>query len=174
MPYFLQSEEAIYTESWSLAESRQALLDLGRTPDQIKDVFGNIILREDPEEAPKIEKALYYRCMEPASAVDAALDHAFTITDSSFKVTRFCDGEITCRGITKAAGMQHYLDFTGFSREDTIAVGDGPNDFEMIDFANIGVAMGNGEPSLKARADYVTTHIEDDGIFNAFSHLGLL
>ena len=106
--------------------------------------------------------------------MDAILGHRFTIQDSSYKVTRFCDGEITCRGITKAIGMEKYLEYTGIKREDSIGIGDGPNDFEMIDFAGTGVAMGNGVPALKEHADYVTDTVTNDGIYKAFDHLGLL
>ena len=35
------------------------------------------------------------------------------------------------------------------------------------------VAMGNACPELKARADLITTNVEDDGIYNACVTLGL-
>jgi hydroxymethylpyrimidine pyrophosphatase-like HAD family hydrolase len=35
------------------------------------------------------------------------------------------------------------------------------------------VAMGNAIDELKARADYVTTDVENDGIYNACKALGL-
>ena len=48
------------------------------------------------------------------------------------------------------------------------------NDFEMIQAAGIGIAMGNGIPALKEAADYVTSDISEDGLKNAFHYLGLL
>ena len=59
-------------------------------------------------------------------------------------------------------------------REDAVAIGDGDNDIEMIRYAGTGVAMGNGSPWVKEIADYVTDSIEKDGLWKAFSHLGLL
>lgn len=174
MPYFLQAEDAIYTESWSASEMHDAFLEIGRTEDDAKDILGKLVVLENPEEQPGVEKALYYRCKVTAEEMDAILGHRFTIQDSSYKVTRFCDGEITCRGITKAIGMEKYLEYTGIKREDSIGIGDGPNDFEMIDFAGTGVAMGNGVPALKEHADYVTDTVTNDGIYKAFDHLGLL
>ena len=47
-------------------------------------------------------------------------------------------------------------------------------DFEMIEFAGTGIAMGNAIPDLKDKADIVTTDINNDGIYNAFEKLGLL
>ena len=57
---------------------------------------------------------------------------------------------------------------------DGIAFGDGENDLDMIQFAGIGVAMGNAVAETKAVADYVTTAIDDNGIWNACKHFGLI
>ena len=37
----------------------------------------------------------------------------------------------------------------------------------MVEYAGIGIAMGNSSDDLIAVADYVSTDIEDDGIKNA-------
>lgn len=83
-------------------------------------------------------------------------------------------GEISQIGITKATGIQHAIKFLGFSREATMAVGDGSNDFEMLEYANIGIAMGNALEELKKTADYVTNSIDEDGLYNCFQKYGLL
>ncbi len=174
MPYFLQSEENIFTDPYSAGELHDAFMEIGRTEEDVKKILNTVTVVDEPEEQDGVEKALYYRCKMPVEEVDAALDHKFTIQDSSYKVTRFCDGEVTCRGITKAAGMQHYLDYVGVPQKDSIGIGDGPNDFEMLDYAGIGVAMGNGVPTLKEKADYVTDEVTHDGIYKAFQHLKLI
>ena len=66
--------------------------------------------------------------------------------------------------------MEHW----GIRREESAAIGDSMNDFEMIQAAGIGIAMGNGIPALKEAADYVTSDISEDGLKNAFHYLGLL
>ncbi len=48
--------------------------------------------------------------------------------------------------------MQILLEHLGLNREDVIAFGDGLNDVEMIEFANIGVAMGNDVKKIKVKA----------------------
>lgn len=174
MPYFLQSEERIYTDPHSASEIHDAFIELGRSEEDVEKMLATVDVVDFPEEQEGVEKALYYRCKLPAEEVDAILGHQFTIQDSSYKVTRFCDGEVTCRGITKAAGMQHYLDYVGISRDDSLGIGDGPNDFEMLEYAGVGVAMGNAIPALKERADYVTADIHHDGIYQAFLHWNLI
>lgn len=72
--------------------------------------------------------------------------------------------DVVKRGVTKATGMQHVLDYLGIAREDCIGVGDSANDLPMIEFAGLGVAMGNAPEGVKARADTVTASIEDDGV----------
>ena len=56
----------------------------------------------------------------------------------------------------------------------TLAIGDGMNDVEMFQAVDVAIAMGNAKEGLKELADYVTTDILEDGIYNAFRHFGLL
>ena len=74
----------------------------------------------------------------------------------------------------KAAGIQKTLQRYGLSREEIIAFGDGENDADMLAYAGLGVAMGNAVEALKARADYVTAPVDEDGIWLALRHFGAL
>jgi len=51
--------------------------------------------------------------------------------------------------------------------ENVMAIGDDFTDIEMLEYAGIGVAMGNAPAAVKACADWVTTTIEQDGVVNA-------
>lgn len=44
----------------------------------------------------------------------------------------------------------------------------------MLEFAGVGVAMGNANDEVKSHADYVTDTSENDGILKAFQHFGIL
>lgn len=74
----------------------------------------------------------------------------------------------------KVAGIQKYLEKYGILQEETMAFGDGENDIEMLKFVQIGVAMGNAEAEVKASADYVTAHIDEDGVEKALRHFDLI
>ena len=74
----------------------------------------------------------------------------------------------------KAAGLELFLAKYNLRRADTMAFGDGQNDIDMIKYAGTGIAMGNGVPALKEAADYVTTDIDDDGIYNALKHFNVI
>jgi hydroxymethylpyrimidine pyrophosphatase-like HAD family hydrolase len=51
----------------------------------------------------------------------------------------------------------------GVDRADVLAIGDGRNDIEMIEWAGRGVAMGQSPDELKQVADAVTLSLEEDG-----------
>ena len=45
-----------------------------------------------------------------------------------------------------------------------IAVGDGPNDIEMLEYAGLGIAMGNAAEEVKRHAGSVTASNDDEGV----------
>ena len=54
---------------------------------------------------------------------------------------------------------------------DTVGVGDGPNDGEMLAETAVSIAMGNADSGLKAVADFVTDDVDKDGLWKAFQWL---
>ena len=74
----------------------------------------------------------------------------------------------------KVEGCKAFLERFGCAREDCMAFGDQHNDAEMLAFAGVGVAMGNGCDAVKQCADYVTSSVDDDGVVRALERFGLL
>ena len=83
-------------------------------------------------------------------------------------------GDFTQKNLNKATAVAVLLEALGRDREDTFAFGDSFNDIEILQYCQTGIAMGNAVDELKAVADYVTSDVTDDGIFNAFKHFGLI
>lgn len=81
----------------------------------------------------------------------------------------FCD--ITA---DKARGIRAMADYLGFDISETMAFGDGGNDRPMLCAAGIGVAMGNAVDEVKAHADYVTSTVDEDGVWNALRHFDII
>ena len=67
-------------------------------------------------------------------------------------------------GVSKASGLQHVADELGLTAADALAVGDGRNDLEMLDWAHRGVAMGQAVQEVLDAADAVTGSVYDDGL----------
>ncbi|PWK11310.1 Cof-type HAD-IIB family hydrolase [Tumebacillus permanentifrigoris] len=65
---------------------------------------------------------------------------------------------------TKASGIRHVAEIFNIPAEQVVAVGDNTNDFEMIEFAGLGVAMGNAHAELQERADWITKSNDQDGV----------
>lgn len=74
----------------------------------------------------------------------------------------------------KDTGIRAVLDRTGITPVEAMAFGDGENDLAMFSCVGTAVAMGNANDIVKARAHYVTAHVDDDGIRKALLHFGLL
>ena len=82
--------------------------------------------------------------------------------------------EIVPKGCHKGTGILEVCKYLGVDVKDTIAFGDSANDIGMLETAGCAVVVGNGSDAAKAHADYVTTDLLDDGIWNACKYLGLL
>lgn len=75
--------------------------------------------------------------------------------------------ELIPKGFSKAEGIKLILENIGIDKKDTYAFGDSMNDYEMLDFVEYGIAMGNSDKRLFEAATYVTDTIENDGIYKA-------
>ena len=51
---------------------------------------------------------------------------------------------------------------------------DSINDLDMLGFVGHSIAMGNASAAAKEKAEYVTTHIHEDGIWNALKYYKLI
>lgn len=82
--------------------------------------------------------------------------------------------EMNLAGITKATGIQKVCEMLAIAHENTYAFGDSANDLEMLSYVAHSVAMGNGTDEVKKTAEFVTTGVNEDGIYNGLLHYGLI
>ena len=75
--------------------------------------------------------------------------------------------ELNAAGITKGSGLRNLCQYLGIEAEETMAFGDGENDWPMLEAAGIGVAMENGAPFLKERADRIAASNREEGVAEA-------
>ncbi|MFD2169540.1 Cof-type HAD-IIB family hydrolase [Tumebacillus lipolyticus] len=79
--------------------------------------------------------------------------------------------EVMKAGVNKATGLSLIVESLGLNREQVIAFGDEDNDFAMIEYAGLGVAMGNANLELKAIADSICDTNDNDGIAQMLERL---
>ncbi|HEX5087538.1 MAG TPA: HAD family hydrolase [Nocardioides sp.] len=66
-------------------------------------------------------------------------------------------------GVSKASGLAYVAEQLGVDAADVLAIGDGRNDIEMLQWAGRGVAMGQAVQPVQDVADAVTGTVGDDG-----------
>ncbi|MDR1325315.1 MAG: Cof-type HAD-IIB family hydrolase [Treponema sp.] len=92
----------------------------------------------------------------------------------SIPVPGMSGGEISAKGIHKGTAAAWAAKYHGIEQKDTIAFGDSDNDRTMLEYAGVGVAMGNSDEALKRVADDVTGHVRRGGLAKAFGKYGLV
>lgn len=77
--------------------------------------------------------------------------------------------EITNQQATKLNGLKTVLKhfFPDIKPEEVMALGDGPNDWDMLSYVGFGVVMGNAPEEMKVSAKYVTGTNAEDGFAQA-------
>ncbi len=82
--------------------------------------------------------------------------------------------EVVPKGCSKATAIQFIADNLNIPMTDTVAIGDSNNDLPMLEYVNTSIAMGNSSKAVLEMADYITTDVMEDGIWNALKWLGAL
>jgi len=82
--------------------------------------------------------------------------------------------DVNPKGQSKQIGIDIFCKYFDLEVGQTMAFGDGGNDITMLKHVGIGVAMGNANPEVKEIADYVTSEVDEDGIWNALKKYNLI
>lgn len=65
---------------------------------------------------------------------------------------------------SKAHGLAVLTEKMGIKPEEVIAIGDNYNDIPMLEYAGLGIAMGNAPEEVKKTADITTSSNNEDGV----------
>jgi len=77
--------------------------------------------------------------------------------------------EINRKGVSKGRAVAMLAAFYNLKREEIITIGDSENDVSMIEYAGLGIAMGNATDRVKQKADYITDSNDNEGVANAIN-----
>jgi 5-amino-6-(5-phospho-D-ribitylamino)uracil phosphatase len=72
--------------------------------------------------------------------------------------------DIGPQGVSKGTALIGIAERLGVPAEDCLAIGDGRNDIDMLQWAGRGVAMGQAPPEVRRAADDVTEPVSGDGV----------
>lgn len=97
------------------------------------------------------------------------LSHYFECIDRSNHMY-----EIIQKGCSKATGIDFLCEYLQKDKNDCYVFGDSENDRAMLEAVPHSVAMGNAVEPIKNICSYVTSPIEEDGIYKAMEHFQLI
>lgn len=75
--------------------------------------------------------------------------------------------EVMKKGSSKGDAVKQLSKFLNIDKKDIMCIGDSENDLSMIEYAGIGVAMGNASEDVKSKAKYVTDTNVNSGVAKA-------
>lgn len=113
---------------------------------------------------------IHFEQFEDKAAMKEILEQIPAIT-----VTSSVPHNLEIGGATtsKATGLAALCEILHTDLSSTMACGDSPNDMAMLAEVGLGVAMGNGEPEVRAMADFVAPSNEDEGVALAVERFAL-
>lgn len=130
------------------------------------------LIRKPPNPKQYAGKPIYQMILETSMEEEEAYRREFE--ELHFARSNTYTVDIISQGISKAVGIQKFLEVNGYEKSQTFGFGDSPNDLEMLEFVEVGVAMGNGWDEIKQIADHVTESVHEDGIHKALQHFNII
>jgi Cof subfamily protein (haloacid dehalogenase superfamily) len=79
--------------------------------------------------------------------------------------------EILAPGVSKKNALQELTADWGLDRAEVMAIGDAPNDLAMVEWAGVGVAIGNACETVKQKADLVVADHDHQGVAEAIASI---
>lgn len=151
--------------------SRELMEDMGEDAKPLEEYPGIV---KDYTELENVEKVMFFSNAISYEEVYEKWEGIVHMTPFSIPSSQKWAGEISPMHVNKTEGILSILEHSTFAPEDVIAIGDSDNDVDMLEFASVGIAMGNATDKARAAADWQTDAVLDDGILHAFQKLGLL
>lgn len=178
--YYLEANSGLYGSRRSPERLRDLLFGGVTDEDVLAELerglggfIDSLVIGADPIRT-DINKISFLDSGVPFETIRAEFAETFVVHRATVPMFGPSSGEMSIPGIHKATAIALLIAHAGISRRDTVAYGDGTNDVEMLQFVEVGVAMGNAHPSLLEVADLVTADADHDGIALSFAALGLV
>lgn len=139
-------------------------------PSLYREIQPLLDIKEDvePNDIPDIAKVVSSRSVEE---IDGAISNIpshfydkYTIVKSQPTLVEFMT-----KGVHKANGLRMMSELLDITQDEMMAIGDMENDATMIEYAGMGVAMGNADERIKELSQYVTKSNDDHGVAHAIT-----
>ncbi|QAT62831.1 Cof-type HAD-IIB family hydrolase [Acidilutibacter cellobiosedens] len=167
IPIVLESPECCYAVNMSLEERKRLIRNIAVESRFIKTV---------DEQKSFLEQFQIYKLIvilptkEKFDIINRKYGNEFNI----LRQQSFYSYDFYPKNVSKGKGVRIIKEYVGNKLTESYAFGDDVNDMEMLNEADIGIAMGDGNEELKKHADYVTEPLEQEGISKMLTRLELI
>jgi Cof subfamily protein (haloacid dehalogenase superfamily) len=176
--YLLEAPEAVYGPLG--VDRRLAALLVGHLrssdhPDREgpRDIL-DALRMSDELTGTSFGKVTCFDARVPLASIAEQLGGEVGVLPSSIPDMGDSAGELYLSWIHKALGIQTVIDHLGIDREQVIAIGDGLNDIEMLEFAGTAVAIEGSDPRVLKLADHIAPGPHREGLVSTFVDIGLV
>lgn len=138
-----------------------------------RDILDALRMSDDLSAA-AFGKVTYFESPVAGADLMGELGSSVGVLPSSIPDMGDSAGELYLPWVHKALGIETVIERLGIGREQVIAVGDGLNDVEMLEYAAVAVAIEGSDPRVLSVADHIAAGPHDEGLVPAFAQLGLL
>lgn len=174
IPFCQQTNSRMAIEDRNFERTFTYFEEHGMSRKRFSEIFIDLVKCPNAKEIDDTEKFMYFDAKRNVMSMSNEIDSYFHTVRFTFNNLDDTCGEITCSKTSKATGIQDVLQYYKMPQSCSVGIGDSDNDAEMIEYCNVGVAMGNATNELKEKADMITDEIDKDGLYNAFQRLGLI
>ena len=152
-------EPNVFTpESWRVRKITDEILQESRIVNLRPSVVTNLLAYgEEPS------KIMLISSLDEASDVLLSIRESIrSFSTATFSKTNYL--EVLPVGVNKAKALAVLTENLGFKLSQVAAIGDAPNDVEMLKEVGLPIAMGNASSELKALAEWVVRTNDEGGV----------
>jgi len=152
-------EPNVFTpESWRVRKMTDQILQESRIVNLRPSVVTNLLAYgEEPS------KIMLISSLDEASDVLLSIRESIrSFSTATFSKTNYL--EVLPVGVNKAKALAVLTENLGFKLSQVAAIGDAPNDVEMLKEVGLPIAMGNASSEVKALAEWVVRTNDEGGV----------
>ena len=128
------------------------------------EVSGRITIEHVDELVAEPVTRVVIRAPEHDAREFAELVEGLGLTETNYYIGYTAWHDLATQGVSKASGLEMVCARLGVPQTHVLAIGDGFNDVEMLEWAGRGVAMGQAPEQVQAVANAVTGTVAEDGL----------
>ncbi len=150
---------------YDLNTSTRMIID--RLSEDARKMYEDYLASPDMvEDALRVEDKLVKFCMFADKPIMDEVEKEWQAKRHPFRFIRSGDYfiDVMLPGVTKGRALQKLAELWGVKREEIVAMGNYFNDIDMLEYAGIGVAVGNSPDLVKEVADEVTVTNNEDAV----------